>query len=54
MQGEPASEETMPTTEENPNLSTEHQKGGDARRPSEHLDQDRVSEETIPRKSSLF
>ena len=55
MQGEPAPEETMPTTEEvNPNLSTEHQKQGDARRPSEHLDKDRESEETIPRKSSLF
>lgn len=39
---------------EDPNLSTEHQQPGDARRPSETLDRDRPkSEETIPRKSSL-
>lgn len=44
-----------PTTEtRNPNLSTEHQKEGDARRPSEHLDKDQTSGETIPRKSSLL
>lgn len=43
-----------PTTEtDDPNSSTEHQQPGDARRPSETLDRDRQSEETIPRKSSL-
>ena len=43
-----------PTTEtDRPNLSTEHQPDGDARRPSETLDKNRPSEETIPRKSSL-
>jgi hypothetical protein len=40
---------------DNPNLSTEHQKEGDARRPSELLDKGQPpSEETIPRKSSLL
>ncbi|MGI4731476.1 MAG: hypothetical protein ACRYFW_06990 [Janthinobacterium lividum] len=44
-----------PTTEtDRPNLSTEHQRDGDARRPSEHLDKDQPSRETIPRKSSLL
>lgn len=44
-----------PTTEtRDPNLSTEHQREGDARRPSEHLDKGQTSEETIPRKSSLL
>ena len=44
-----------PTTEtDRPNLSTEHQQDGDARRPSETLDRDQPKrEETIPRKSSL-
>lgn len=43
-----------PTTEtDNPNLSTEHQRVGDARRPSDTLDRDQPNEETIPRKSSL-
>lgn len=43
-----------PTTETlDPNLSTEHQKSGDARRPSDTLDKDQPNEETIPRKSSL-
>lgn len=47
-----------PTTEtDRPNLSTEHQHDGDARRPSDTLDrgQDRDADEgeTIPRKSSL-
>lgn len=44
-----------PTTEtDNPNLSTEHQREGDARRPSETLDRGQPKpEETIPRKSSL-
>ncbi len=47
-----------PTTEtDRPNLSTEHQHDGDARRPSDTLDrgQDQQPDEgeTIPRKSSL-
>ncbi|WP_374944103.1 hypothetical protein [Sphingomonas sp.] len=43
-----------PTTEtRDPNLSTEHQKQGDARRPSDTLDRGQPDEETIPRKSSL-
>lgn len=43
-----------PTTEtRNPNLSTEHQKSGDARRPGDTLDKGQPNEETIPRKSSL-
>ncbi|MDP1027631.1 hypothetical protein Q5H91_10435 [Sphingomonas sp. KR1UV-12] len=48
-----------PTTEtDDPNISTEHQRDGDARRPSDTLDRgqdaDDVDEgETIPRKSSL-
>ena len=38
----------------NPNRSTEHQKKGDARLPSDRLDRDQPQpEETIPRKSSL-
>ena len=52
---EPAPEEPMGTTEtDRPNLSTEHQKEGDGRRPSDTLDKGRTSEETIPRKSSLL
>ncbi|WP_341209002.1 hypothetical protein [uncultured Sphingomonas sp.] len=44
-----------PTTEtERPNLSTEHQKQGDARRPSDQLDKGQPNKETIPRKSSLL
>ena len=44
-----------PTTEtDDPNLSTEHQQSGDARRPSDTLDKDQPDEETIPRKSSLL
>lgn len=44
-----------PTEEtERPNLSTEHQREGDARRPDDRLDRDQPPpEETIPRKSSL-
>lgn len=43
-----------PTTEtERPNLSTEHQQDGDARRPSDTLDKGQPNQETIPRKSSL-
>ncbi|MBB4618624.1 hypothetical protein [Sphingomonas abaci] len=36
-----------------PNLSTEHQRDGDARRPSDTLDKGQPDQETIPRKSSL-
>ena len=44
-----------PTTEtDRPNLSTEHQKRGDARRPSDLLDKGQPDQETIPRKSSLL
>ena len=43
-----------PTTEtDRPNLSTEHQQEGDARRPGDQLDKGQPNEETIPRKSSL-
>lgn len=43
------------TTEtRDPNLSTEHQQPGDARRPSEMLDKGQPKGETIPRKSSLL
>ncbi len=44
-----------PTTETpNPNLSTEHQHDGDARRPSDTLDRNKpVQKEAVPRKSSL-
>lgn len=44
-----------PTDEtDRPNLSTEHQRHGDARRPGDTLDKGQPSEETIPRKSSLL
>lgn len=44
-----------PTTEtDRPNLSTEHQHEGDARRPSDTLDKGQPDGETIPRKSSLI
>lgn len=44
-----------PTTEtERPNLSTEHQREGDARRPSDTLDKGQPNDEHIPRKSSLL
>lgn len=47
-------EAIKPTTEtDRPNLSTEHQKDGDARRPSDTLDKGQADEETIPRKSSF-
>ena len=43
-----------PTTEtDRPNTSTEHQRDGDARRPSDTLDRGQPDGETIPRKSSL-
>lgn len=48
-------QDTKPTTEtERPNLSTEHQQEGDARRPSDTLDKGQANGETIPRKSSLI
>ena len=48
-------EPIRPTTEtRRPNLSTEHQQDGDARRPSDQLDKGQSTEETIPRKSSLL
>ncbi len=48
-------DDTKPTTEtKDPNLSTEHQRSGDARRPSETLDKGQPQGETIPRKSSLL
>ncbi|WP_174298697.1 hypothetical protein [Sphingomonas bacterium] len=37
-----------------PDPSTELQRDGDARHPSEHLDKGQQSRETIPRKSSLL
>ena len=44
-----------PTTEtDKPNLSTEHQRSGDARRPSDTLDKGQPEGETIPRASSLL
>ncbi|WP_210357079.1 MULTISPECIES: hypothetical protein [Sphingomonas] len=47
-------DDLKPTTEtRDPNLSTEHQRPGDARRPSETLDKGQPEGETIPRKSSL-
>ena len=50
-----AEEPTEGTTEtDNPNLSTEHQKEGDARFVKDTLDRGEKSEETIPRKSSLL
>lgn len=43
-----------PTREtDRPNLSTEHQREGDARRPNDLLDKGQPQGETIPRKSSL-
>ena len=43
-----------PTTEtDKPNLSTEHQRDGDARRPSDTLDRGQPDQETMPRKSTL-
>jgi hypothetical protein len=48
-------DDVKPTTKtDRPNLSTEHQQQGDARRPSDRLDKDQPNEETIPRKSSLL
>ena len=49
---EPAIKPTAAT--DRPNLSTEHQQDGDARRPSDTLDKGQPNEETIPRKSSLL
>ncbi|MBW6532294.1 hypothetical protein ACYZX9_08195 [Sphingomonas citri] len=48
-------DDTKPTElTERPNLSTEHQREGDARRPSDTLDKGQAEGETIPRKSSLL
>ncbi len=48
-------DDTKPTTDtKDPNLWTEHQRPGDARRPSETLDKGQPQGETIPRKSSLL
>jgi len=48
-------DDSKPTTETDaPNLSTAHQRAGDARRPSETLDKGQPQQETIPRKSSLL
>jgi hypothetical protein len=45
---------TRPTqTQPAPNISTEHQEQGDARRPDDALDRGETSSETIPRKSSF-
>lgn len=47
-------EPIKPTEETDaPNVSTEHQREGDARRPSDTLDKGQPKGETIPRKSSL-
>lgn len=44
-----------PATEtDRPNLSTEQQRDGDARRPGDTPDKGQPNEETIPRKSSLL
>jgi hypothetical protein len=49
------SDPIKPTIEtDRPNLSTEHQQTGDARRPSDKLDKDQPEGETIPRSSSLL
>ena len=40
-------------TQPAPNISTEHQEQGDARRPDDSLDRGEESGETIPRKSSF-
>jgi hypothetical protein len=48
-------EDAKPTPEtHDPNLSIEHQRTGDARRPSDRLDKGQPQGETIPRKSSLL
>ena len=47
--------ELKPSTEQEPqNLSTENSGDGTATRPSDLLDKDRESTETVPRKSSLL
>lgn len=42
------------TDTERQNVSTEHQRSGDARQPDDQLDKKQESEETIPRKSLLL
>ncbi len=39
---------------ERPNLSTEHQKKGDAMRPADTLDKGQENKQAIPRKTSLI
>jgi len=47
-------DETTGTSRPAPsNLSTEHQRKGDALKPSDTLDKGQPQEETIPRKSSF-
>ena len=41
-------------TPDAPNRSSEEQHDGNAQRPGDHLDKERASSETIPRKSSLL
>ena len=48
-------DQIKPTEEtDQPNLSTEHQREGDARRPNDTLDKGQPQGETIKRKSSLL
>ena len=48
------STDNRPTqTQPAPNISTEHQEEGDARRPGDSLDRGEQDGETIPRKSSF-
>lgn len=56
MTDQPQDQDPIKPTQEtrDPNLSTEHQREGDARRPSETLDKGQPDGETIPRKSSLL
>lgn len=52
---QPRKDDLKPTgVTDHPNLSTEHQRPGDARRPSETLDKGQPEGETIARKSSLL
>lgn len=46
-------DKTGTTETRRPNLSTEHQEDGDARRPSDTLDKGQPNEQTIERKTSL-
>jgi hypothetical protein len=46
-------DKTGTTETKRPNLSTEHQKEGDAMRPSDTLDKGQTNQQTIERKTSL-